>query len=440
MASLSRWALKWQGGRVRDAGISLTFGYICFPMSRHAPFPAAQSPARIRPLLGEFANASLEQAFRESTLKTVAAHHRIGLLVLAALMLAFVVPDYLALGAVPPFWVLAGYRVAIVLMLLAGVAALRRAPQLALHGQMLMWMALLSYPVLFLFYVLRPEAVALNTGMVMVVQLTLFLFWPLRVALTLPIAALGAVGATLCVWSLGPALPGKIGMPLLVTMPAVVGYVAALRLQKTERYEFWLRRQLQGVNRQLEDEMLRRLALQDELQRQAATDLLTGLHNRRAFSARYAREVVRMQRSGEQLSLAVFDLDYFKLVNDRYGHAAGDAVLQCVGQLSAKNFRGADVAARMGGEEFAVLLSGAGVEQAMGVMQRFASTLAGTDVDIGGQTVRMTATIGLAQHQDGEDLSAVMARADAALYAGKQAGRNRVVPAKADESFAAATA
>ena len=142
--------------------------------------------------------------------------------------------------------------------------------------------------------------------------------------------------------------------------------------------------------------------------------------------ARLKAELARVQRNGEALSLSMFDLDYFKQVNDHHGHAAGDAVLRSVGQLCARSFRGQDMAARVGGEEFLVLLPGALAEQAAVVMQRFASTLADTDIDIGTQTIRVTATVGVVQ-QAGESLDALMARVDSLMYAGKQAGRNRVV-------------
>jgi diguanylate cyclase (GGDEF)-like protein len=295
-----------------------------------------------------------------------------------------------------------------------------------------MWLGLLAYPFFFLFYVVRPDMRAINTGMIMVVQLSMFLFIPSRVKLTVPVAVFGAVGSTVSYWWISPAdAATKAATVLLVTMPAVMGYVAALRQQKTERQEFWLRQQLQDANRELQGEVARRVALQVELERQAATDLLTGLPNRRALAERFPIEAARAQRTGEALSLVMFDLDHFKQVNDRYGHAGGDAVLRGVGQLCIGSFRGVDMAARVGGEEFAVLLPGASAQQAGAVMERFLHTLGGLDMDIGPHNVRVTATAGVAQQQPGEDLDALMARADTALYAGKQAGRNRVVLAPA---------
>jgi diguanylate cyclase (GGDEF)-like protein len=290
-----------------------------------------------------------------------------------------------------------------------------------------MGLALLGYPFFFLLYGLRPEIRALNTGAIMVIQLMLFLFVPVRVALAAPVALFGAFGATLSIWATTVDASVKVGTAFLVALPAVLGYAAALRQQKTERQEFLLRRQLQDANRELQDEVARRVALQDELERHASTDLLTELPNRRALAERFATESVRAQRRSEALSLAMFDLDHFKRVNDTHGHAGGDAVLRAVGEVCLRSFRGADLAARVGGEEFAVLLPDANLQQAGAVMQRFANLLATTPAMIGSQAVRVTATVGVAQQQPGEDLNGLMARADTALYAGKQAGRNRVV-------------
>lgn len=391
-----------------------------------APLPPSIPPLppdRIWPLCGEFADAALEQGFRASTLARVVPQQRISLYVWACLLLVFVLPDYLALGPHTDFWWLAGYRVGVVALLLAYAEVLRRRPTLALGSHALMWLGLLTCPIFFLLYFLRPEVRALTTGGLMVIQLAMFLFVPVRVRLVVPVALLGAVGGACSYWAVS-ALPlgAKVSTVLLIAMPGVIGYVAALRLQKTERHEFWLRRQLQ-------EEVAQRVVLQSELERQALADPLTGLPNRRALAERFALEAERAQRSGQALSLVMLDLDHFKQVNDRHGHAGGDAVLQGVAQLGRCRFRSMDLLARLGGEEFAALLPGATAAQAVASAERFGQALAALAIDAGQGTapVHATATAGVAQWHTGESLDALMARADRALYAGKQAGRNRVV-------------
>lgn len=388
--------------------------------------PAGAPRRDIGLLRGEFLDAALERDFRVGTLARVLSQQRTGLFLWAALLVVFAVPDYLAMGPVRNFWILAAYRGLFALLLLASAHAFVRWPQLALGGGLLMALAMLAYPLFFLMYWLRPEIRSFNTGAIMVIQAMLFLLMPVRVALAAPVALFGAVGATWGVWATTGNPTLYVGTGLLVALAAVLGYSAALRQQKTERQEFLLRRQLQAANRDLQDEVDRRVALQAELERLATTDALTGLPNRRVLAERFALEAARALRNGEPLALAVFDLDHFKRVNDSHGHAGGDAVLRSVGDICLRCFRGADMAARTGGEEFAVLLPGASLEHAAGVMQRFAAQLAATPVPIGGVPVAVTATVGVAGWRSAESLDALMARADAAMYAGKQAGRNRV--------------
>lgn len=405
-------------------------------MNRYAPSPETPSPTRIRPLWGEFADAKLEQAFRESRLAHVVAQQRISLLVWGVLLLAFAVPDYLSMGGIPLFWWLMAYRVVFVGFLAFTWLALRRTPRLALKGRHIMWLAFLFYPFFFLIDGLPLEMFMLNFGTLLITQLALFLFVPVRLAQVMPVALFGTIGATVMAWSIGMGAVATVSTLLLFCATTALGYVPALRMQKVARQEFLLRNQLQTANRELRAEMAQRVTLQNELEYLAGTDLLTGLANRRTFAAHFDRDVVRAQRSGEPLSLAMLDLDHFKQVNDCHGHAAGDAVLAHIGQLCAQSFRGVDLAARVGGEEFAVLLPGADAAQALTVLARYVHTLASTDIDIGGQTLRTTVTVGVAQHLPGESLDALMIRADAALYAGKQAGRNQVALASPPTSTA----
>ena len=388
--------------------------------------PIAALSERISPLRGEFVEPTMEAAFLADRQAAVVQQQRLGLVIWAVLMVVFAVPDWAALGNVTAFWALTVYRVVFAVLLVLAMLALARRPALA-DGSMMMWLALVGYPFFFLVYFLRPDIRALNTGMVMVIQLTLFLFMPVRVAFTVWVALFGALGAAVSVGFSGADLVAKIGTAFLVVMPGIVGYASALRLQKTERQEFCLRRQLQDANRELQAEVQQRIALQAELALQAATDPLTGLANRRALAQRYAADAARARRTQEPLSLALMDLDHFKRINDSQGHAGGDAVLQHIGALGARSFRCLDMAARVGGEEFAILLPGAPLDHAAVVMQRFLALLEATPAQVAGQSVPVSATVGVAEQRTGESLEDLLARADAAMYAGKQAGRARVV-------------
>ncbi len=162
------------------------------------------------------------------------------------------------------------------------------------------------------------------------------------------------------------------------------------------------------------------------LQVQATTDPLTGLANRAAFLERARFEIQRAERSGRPLAIVLFDLDRFKSVNDRFGHPAGDRVLLGAATAISRTIRGIDLAARWGGEEFAVLLVDADESTAGTAVERIREAVAAT----GPPRVPVSVTIsaGIAVHHglfERSQVDGLLRRADAALYAAKKKGRNR---------------
>jgi diguanylate cyclase (GGDEF)-like protein len=165
-----------------------------------------------------------------------------------------------------------------------------------------------------------------------------------------------------------------------------------------------------------------------ELQHLATTDLMTGVNNRHQFLSLLYHEFARGRRYKAPLSLMVLDLDFFKQINDGYGHAAGDAALKTFATAATDCLRGMDVIGRLGGEEFGILLPSTAVDQAEAVAERIRVAVAKIAIDTDLGTVRFTTSIGVAQSQEeDESVDVLLARADAALYAAKAAGRNRVV-------------
>jgi diguanylate cyclase (GGDEF)-like protein len=167
-----------------------------------------------------------------------------------------------------------------------------------------------------------------------------------------------------------------------------------------------------------------------ELQHKTAAmlDPLTGLANRRAFLDSAAQ--LTQTQTARDVPVAVFmiDLDQFKSVNDRFGHSVGDEVLRIFAESAQVNLRPTDIVARLGGEEFAVLLSDACRDNAFKVAERIRSTFAALAATVAGHAVNATASIGVAIIQDPQqDVHALLAQADQALYRAKARGRNRVV-------------
>ena len=164
--------------------------------------------------------------------------------------------------------------------------------------------------------------------------------------------------------------------------------------------------------------------LKEELRRQANTDPLTGLANRRAFFEDASREILRSKRYLNPMSLVIFDLDNFKTVNDRFGHQVGDQVLCEVAKRCEMIVRDCDSLARIGGEEFVVLLSNTDLEEAVITAERLRTVVADHPIT---REIALTISLGVTTICcDDEDIYGLMKRADKALYAAKNAGRNRV--------------
>jgi diguanylate cyclase (GGDEF)-like protein len=205
------------------------------------------------------------------------------------------------------------------------------------------------------------------------------------------------LGLALFVWSVDPMKPVLfMGVGVSVTITTVVVMLLAKHVS----------------------------AVIGQLAKAADTDYLTGLLNRRAFDMEFARQCDRARRSGLPLAIALFDLDHFKQVNDRHGHAAGDRVLCDFSALLERQLRGGDTLARVGGEEFAVVLFGVGVEDAIAFAERIGGELQKRVSDDG---VVLSASAGVAALSESEPTPAtLLVAADRALYAAKTAGRRRV--------------
>jgi diguanylate cyclase (GGDEF)-like protein len=161
----------------------------------------------------------------------------------------------------------------------------------------------------------------------------------------------------------------------------------------------------------------------------ATRDALTRVGNRVALEITAEREIAMARRTGQPTAILVLDIDHFKSINDRYGHSAGDRVLIEVAQQLRENCREVDSIFRFGGEEFVVLLSQTEEIGATAIAERIRLAVANMNTQYQQQTIRITASIGIACLNRGEGLPAWFERADRALYQAKQAGRNRVMRA-----------
>lgn len=215
-------------------------------------------------------------------------------------------------------------------------------------------------------------------------------------------------------------------MRLLSAITVNVG----IAIQNAQLYEATQQREaeVRRANEQLRVQLAEIEALQTQLREQAIRDPLTGLFNRRYLIETLDREVAQAVRASTPLSIIMIDLDYFKKINDTYGHKAGDVMLQTLGTLLATKTRDGDIACRYGGEEFIIVLPGASQTIAQRRAEQMRSTFEELRLTYGGHILSATLSAGVAEFPlNGVDGESVLQDADKALYIAKSLGRNRVV-------------
>lgn len=262
-------------------------------------------------------------------------------------------------------------------------------------------------------------------------------------------------------------MPITIILTLSVLAQSLAALIAFLQIRESGRYQLaWgfvslalilmvqrrvapLLRHLDGIEPALTDSLLGlaislcmlaglwgiRLLFDDikqqdtQLAKMASTDPLTGLANRREVRARALLELDRVAREGLPLSLLMLDLDHFKSVNDRWGHAAGDAVLRTVASVFRDELRRIDLPGRYGGEEFLVILPNATSDEALVTAERLRVALAKRRTALTDNEISITASIGCATYYGDTviTLDEFLERVDTALYSAKNLGRNRVI-------------
>ena len=218
-----------------------------------------------------------------------------------------------------------------------------------------------------------------------------------------------------------PADNARSTLPCSTSM-GIVGLGAILALGAAALVSFRVVR----LNHLLATEIEQRQKLYSELESIAKTDHLTGLPNRRTFMDALDKEMHRSSRNKRDTCLALIDLDFFKSVNDPYGHVGGDEVRTVVADTVKDMLREQDTPGRIGGEEFAVCLPETDADQAFLVAERIRTAVEQTQIEFDSKAFTVTASIGVAHMMPGETRDKFIHRADTALYRAKHEGRNRV--------------
>ncbi|HEV2701417.1 MAG TPA: diguanylate cyclase [Steroidobacteraceae bacterium] len=218
-------------------------------------------------------------------------------------------------------------------------------------------------------------------------------------------------------------LRGRVGNRL----EAINTHLSDFRSREEERLNAQVDRTL-SLKARVEELERESRALQSSLQaeqRAAMIDALTGIPNRAAYDDRMAHEYTRWQRHGGTITIAAWDVDNFKAINDEFGHTAGDKVLRILGQYLARNVRGTDFLGRYGGEEFVMIMVGIDSEQALRACNKIRAGIQAIAFHFRDRPVTVTASCGISTFRMGDTPEMAFERADGALYAAKDGGRNR---------------
>ncbi len=382
---------------------------------------------RISRWIAEFTDPETEQSYQKYFQRLTNRQLRAALIAWALLMLLFAVPDYQALGTGRDFFCLLAYRVAMSVMLLAIIFNIRSDTSVFRISFPIAAAAIIGFTGFMLLFVYRPDVVNWTVGVIMLMIIGLLVFMPIRFYLAFFAAFYGVVITLITRYAMGSPNANLIGLFFLLMLPFILGAATIRRLAFLQRKQFALASKTAKINKDLEYEIQQRLKLEATLKELAATDPLTGLFNRREYEMLFMHEIERAKRTNTVLSICIVDLDHFKKVNDTYGHGVGDDVLRRTAKLCREKLRTMDIIGRLGGEEFVILLPDTTIENAAAIGNRLVEVLAATDIEAGASTIKITATLGISQLLPGDpDFNAVIQRADAALYRGKAAGRNRV--------------
>jgi diguanylate cyclase (GGDEF)-like protein len=225
-------------------------------------------------------------------------------------------------------------------------------------------------------------------------------------------------------YSLGYSTRYLMTFVLIMVITSRLEYERQSYIRRTQRQRAALEKEREALKK----EVHRRVELEQQLIKQANVDGLTGLYNRRCFWNEAKESIAVAKRYNIPLTFALIDIDDFKLLNDKYGHLAGDTVLADFAQLCRRHLRSTDIYGRVGGEEFAVLLLHTELEEAQLVMERFREIVSLHSCEVDRQSLQITISVGLccldAQQMD---LEQAYNSADLALYQAKAYGRNQVV-------------
>jgi diguanylate cyclase (GGDEF)-like protein len=356
-----------------------------------------------------------EAAYREHFLQNDIGQALLGLGLLTAPVVFFAYSDFLLFGLSLPFVLLIALRGSLLTLAVYLARRLRRTEDHCEYDRLVIAWALAGITASLIVNLSRPPTFTYHIAVDALVLLAAYLIIPTHLNARLLVGA----GLTLSIVML--IVTGRrIGDPLAMnvvwasmTLANVMGLTVSCRISTLRRRQFVALQELRHVR--------------DTLHVMATTDPLTGVFNRRRLMEIATQVLDIARRERRSVAVIVVDLDHFKQVNDRLGHAAGDDVLAAFARVLREQTRREDVIGRIGGEEFAIVLPRASLQTAREVAERIRLGLHNAEVVVDGNVVPVTVSLGVAALRPGDETpDDLLKRADRALYAAKRHGRDRV--------------
>lgn len=382
---------------------------------------------RISRFTAEFAHPSTELAFREATHLARVRETRIAITIAALFYLAFAITDYLAVGMGEQYLLIFITRLSICGAGIAIALSAGRFWRALMDGVTPTLVESLALAGFLSITLLRPYESGWHGMSLMVMLLGVYVFIPNRF---LPATSVAVLSTLAFIWFLiehfQPPANYVLTLSLLLVALNLFGILTAHRISRLMREEYRDATILRRANERLSHEIEVRQRLEGELRELAHQDHLTGISNRRHFFDLADQAFTRTRASCAPLSLLIVDIDYFKQINDTYGHMHGDEVLKILVQVCRSALGEVDMLARLGGEEFVMLLPNADLAAASTLAERLRAEVQRTPVRLHEATLYFTISLGVAQWHPEESLLVLMRRADEALYLAKYNGRNRI--------------
>lgn len=390
----------------------------------------------LSPLTGEFRDAATEVAFREYIRPHWVRDTRRAFTMAALFYLAFAITDYLMLGAGDQYEIVLITRVMVTWCGLLIAFTADRYWHLLVDGitpTLVVGLAMAGFLSITL---LRPFDAGWHGMSMMVMLLGTYAFIPNRFLPILAVALISTLAfLVLMVDHFELSFRQVLVMCLLFLGMNMFGAFSAYRISRLTRENFRDAQTLRHANKRLTEEVSARKRLEKDLIAQVHHDELTGVTNRRRFHELARQRMRQAEESGAALSLLMLDVDYFKQINDTYGHLRGDEVLKALARVCQAHMGEEEVLARVGGEEFALLLPGIDAEAAGRLAEQIRLSVWQSPVSLVDTAIHITVSIGVAQWHVGESLAELLGSADQALQAAKYQGRNRVETGRAGEGL-----